>query len=709
MGDSPAFGQADLSNCERELIHLAGSVQPHGVLLVLREPDRRIVQVTANAGTLLGRPADDWLERPLTALGPALDEAVAALVREGDLAQAQPLAADTPAGRFEGTLHRSATGVLVLELEPLSPPPGQPEAVMPPHAVLQDMLAQAVRRFGDAPSLGALADAGVSVVRDLTGYDRVMVYRFDPDGHGQVIAEARDPRIDPLLGHRYPATDIPQRARELYIRQRVRVLVDVNYAPSPLVPPLTPPGAQELDMSLSGLRSMSPLHIQYLKNMGVTATLVISLVLGGRLWGLIAAHHYSPRNLRLPLRAACALLAEVMTTRLAAIENYAHAQVALLVRRLQARLVEATSTEGDWRLALFRHPPSLLQPLEASGAALFHDGDLMVAGDVPSTPELRALRDWVDHTAAGRDGPFACNTLAQSCPPLAALAPLASGVLGVRLATDRPDWLIWLRKEQLQSVTWAGDPTKPMVGDDPLELSPRRSFAAWSEMVRGTALPWSPAELALARAIGSALVDIVVQVNAVRLLIAEHQLARTRATMQGSQEPVLVCDGEGRPVFANPAFEWLVARPLAQLPDWDALARLFDPPAVLARLRETRQRGQAALRLSVAGGPPVPVRAHVEVVPARDGTLLGLILTLEDRREAERTQAARTSLEEAIAQQRPAGTPDDPLMQALLTHARLAAMDIAEASADAPVAPVLNELAEATRRAARLLDWVRRG
>lgn len=709
MADSPAFGQADLTNCERELIHLAGSVQPHGVLLVLRDPDRLILQATANAGTLLGRPARDWLEHPLSTLGPALDDAVAALVQGADLSQAQPLQADTPAGRFEGLLHRSATGVLVLELEPLAPPAGLPPPVMPAPDALQEVLAQAVRRFGDAPGLGALADAAVSVVRDLTGYDRVMVYRFDPDGHGQVIAEARDPRIDPLLGHRYPATDIPQRARELYIRQRVRVLVDVHYEPAPLVPPLTPPQGVELDMSLCGLRSMSPLHIQYLKNMGVTATLVVSLVLGGRLWGLIAAHHYSPRNLRLPLRAACALLAEVMTTRLAAIENYAHAQVALLVRRLQARLVEATSTEGDWRQALFRHPPSLLQPLEASGAALFHDGELMVAGDVPSTPELRALRDWVEHEAAGRDGPFACNTVAQSHPPLAALAPLASGVLGIRLATDRPDWLLWLRKEQLQSVTWAGDPTKPMVGNDPLELSPRRSFAAWSEIVRGTALPWSAAELALARAIGHALVDIVVQVHAVRLLIAEHQLAHTRATMQGSHEPVLVCDGDGRPVFANPAFERLVGRPLGRLPDWDALTRLFDRPSLLADLRATRQRGQATLRMAVPDGPPVPVRAHVEVVPARDGSLLGLILTLEDRREAERTQAAREALEQAIARQRQSGAPDDPLMQALLTHARLAAMDIAEASSDAPVAPVLEELSDATRRAAALLEWVRRG
>lgn len=712
MAHSPAFGQADLSNCERELIHLAGSVQPHGVLLVLRESDRVLLQLTHNATTLLGQAAERWLEQPLRVLGPALDDAVAALLATTDLSNAQPLTARTAAGDFEGLLHRAAPGLLVLELEPVLAPPGLPEPLRLPAPVLQDRLAQAVRRFGDAPNLVTLADAAAQTVRDLTGYDRVMVYRFDPDGHGQVIAEARDARIEPLLGHRYPATDIPQRARELYIRQRVRVLVDVHYQPSPLVPARTPPANTELDMSLCGLRSMSPLHLQYLKNMGVTATLVVSLVLGGRLWGLIAAHHYQPRNLGLSLRTACALLAEVMTTRLAAIENYAHAQVALLVRRLQQRLVEATSTEGDWRLALFRNPATLLQPLDASGAVLFHDGELMSTGDVPSSPELRALRDWVDAQSAQHStpaAPLAFNALAQAAPALAALAPLASGVLAVRLAHDRPDWLIWLRKEQLHSVTWAGDPRKPMVDDNPLELSPRRSFAAWTEMVRGTALPWSAAELALARAIGHALVDIIVQVHAVRLLIAEHQLARTRSTMQGALEPVLVCDADGRPTFANPAFERLVGRSLTALPDWDAVCALFHPADALAPLRQARQRWQSALTLASAHGP-VPVVLHAETVPGRDGSALGLILTLEDRREAERTEAARAELDNTIDHRarRSAQAGADPLLQAILTHARLAGMDIAEASADAPLSPVLAELSDATRRAADLLDWLRK-
>jgi len=481
LSDSPAFGQADLTNCERELIHLAGSVQPHGMLLVLSVPSLVVQQATANVARLLGLAMDDVLQRPLAALGGDCAHQVARLAAVSDLSAPVPLQCtllDGASLRFEGTLHNAAGSTLILELEPAPPNAVHLPTAAIPHDVLMRSVAAAMQRFGAASSLGTLADAAAQCVHDLTGYDRVMVYKFDPDGHGKIISEARDPRLESLLGHHYPASDIPQRARELYLRTRVRVLVDVNYEPVPLVPPRSPVTGQELDMSLCQLRSMSPLHLQYLKNMGVTATLVISLVREGRLWGLIAAHHYSPRHLRFEVRASCDLLAEVIATRIAAIENYAHAQVAILVQRLEQRLVEATSVEGDWRLALFRNPRTLLQPLEATGAALFHDGEVLSAGEVPSTPELRALMRWID--AGDHPLPYACSSIAQANPAFASLTPTASGVLSVKLSATRPDYLMWFRKEQLQTVTWAGDPNKPTLGDSPLELSPRRSFAAWS-------------------------------------------------------------------------------------------------------------------------------------------------------------------------------------------------------------------------------------
>ncbi|MGH6623378.1 MAG: GAF domain-containing protein, partial [Burkholderiaceae bacterium] len=553
--------------------------------------------------------------------------------------------------------------------------------------------------------------------RDLTGYDRVMVYKFDPDGHGQIIAEARDPRIDSLLGHHYPATDIPQRARELYIRNRVRVLVDVHYQSSALLP--RSKTGEELDMSLCYLRSMSPLHIQYLKNMGVTATLVASLVREGRLWGLVACHHYAPRNLRYVVRAACEMFAEVISTRIAAIENYAHAQVAMLVRRLEQRLIEATASEGDWRLALFRNPRALLQPLDASGAALFYDGEVLTTGDVPSTPELRSLLRWVDERS---DEPLFCtSSIGQDDDRLRSLTPTASGVLAVRLSATRSEYLMWFRREQLNTMTWAGDPSKPMVGNDPLELSPRRSFAAWSEIVRGTAVPWTNAEISLARAIGVALVDIIAQIHGVRLLISEQQMSQVRATVDSSNEPVVVADLEGRVLATSKAFRCLsgdAAQPVDSLDEF--ALRFADPDAVsdvLDRIRADCQPWRGELALLRNDGARVPVSVRAEAVPGREGRVLGFIIVLFDLSDKRRTAEARRHLEQALQRAErdfvsrelgalAASSPDE-VIAGILANANLAAMDLADAEGGVAAAPLLEEVEASTIRAASLYDQIR--
>jgi two-component system, chemotaxis family, sensor kinase Cph1 len=725
VSSSPAFGQADLTNCERELIHLAGSIQPHGLLLVVREPSLRIVQASRSAETLLQRPLDALLQAALGEIGGDLESAVRTLIAASDLQEPQPLRCAVPAAdgatlAFEGAAHRIDADTVVVELEPLAPA-GVAGAVPPwDGSRLLEQLGGAVQRFSEATSIGVLADQVVRCVRELAGYDRVMVYQFDPDGHGKIIAEARDPRLESLLGHHYPATDIPQRARELYVRNRVRVLVDVNYEPSPLLPRLLPgaggqgpgQGESELDMSMSFLRSMSPLHLQYLRNMGVTATLVVSLVREGRLWGLIACHHDTPRQVGYALRAATELLAEAIATRIAAIENYAHAQVAIQVRRLEQRLIEATATEGDWRLALVRDPRMLQQPLDATGAALFHDGELLTCGEVPSTPELRALMQWIDGQAG--QGPFASSAVGRDNPALASLTPTASGVLAVKLSAQRPDYLVWFRKEQLQSVTWAGDPTKPMIDNDPLKLSPRRSFAAWSEIVRGSAVPWTASELAMAAAFGDALVDIIVQVSAVRLLIAEHQLAQVRAVVADSKEAVAVADGDGRMFYANAAFCHLAGRLPEHCGSLETMLALFTEPAaarqIIGHVRAEQRTWRGELTLARPDGTRLPVAVRGEPVPARDGSLLGVIFLFNDLSENKRAAAARQRLESALSRAgrgSMASADSHALVGAIIANASLAAMDIADGGAMPTVAPLLDEVEAATARATLLYGRIR--
>ena len=718
MVGNPAFGQADLTNCERELIHLAGSIQPHGLFLAVDEKQFRILQTSANALALLAQDAQALLGQPVGVLGGDLESTLRQLAQQGPLGAPAPMRCTLlTAGQlrvFEGTVHRIAGEVLLVEVEPLL----AADRISLEGRQLLAHVDTSVQLFSAASTIGVLADAVVRRFRDLIGYDRVMVYRFDPDGHGKIIAEARDPRLDSLLGHHYPATDIPHRARELYLRTRLRVLVDVHYQAAPLVPRRLPGSADDLDMSLCHLRSMSPLHLQYLKNMGVTATLVVSLVRYGRLWGLIACHHYAPRNLAFAVRTAAELLAEVIATRIAAIEHYAHAQVAIQVRRLEQRLIEATSTEGDWRLALFRSPHTLLKPVEATGAALFYGGEIQTSGEVPSTPELRALLQWVD--SHEHDGLFSCSAVARMHPSLNSLTSTASGVLAVRLSTSSPDYLMWFRKEQLLTVTWAGDPTKPLVGNDPLDLSPRRSFAAWSEIVRGTALPWSSGEIALARAFGGSLVDIILQVNAVRLLIAEHQLGQTRDAVANSREPVIIVDAGMRILFSNDAFDQLVRQPRDLRPTLGAIASYFSKPAqvqaMLATLATERRAWRGELGLQREDGSALQVGVRAEVVPARDGTVLGFFLIFDDLTQSLRAAAARRQLEQSLSEARRTGlalgaqggipgTSDD-VMAAVLANASIAAMDIADGGAGPSVATLLEEIDHSAQRAAVLFGQI---
>lgn len=709
---SPPFGQADLTNCERELIHLAGAIQSHGALLVLRETDLVVLQASENPAWLIGAQTADLLGNPVGVLGGDIQARIRELAGSFTDEVLAPFRCSVELSGelrdLEATGHRYRAGAIIVELEPAD----RPEAF---GSRLQKQLSAAVHRFSKALSIPTLSDAVVQCYRDLTGYDRVMVYKFDPDGHGEIIAEARDGRLETLLGHRYPATDIPQRARELYIRNRVRVLADVDSVPVPVVPRHFPLTGEELDMSMCHLRSMSPLHLQYLKNMGVTATLVVSLVREGKLWGLIACHHYSPREARYSVRAAADLLAEVVVTRITAIENYVHTQVDVLVRRLELRLIEATSSEGDWRHALFRNPRSLLQPVNASGAALLHDGEILTAGEVPSTHEIRALAKWVHGQII--DTLFSCASVSQANPGLASLTPTASGVLAVELSSSRDDMLLWFRKEQIRNVQWAGDPSKPMVDNDPLTLSPRRSFAVWSEIVRGTAAPWSRSDLALSRAIGASLRDVIVQIQAVRLLISHHQLSQFRQTVEDSSEPVIAADAEGRILFSNTAFVRLLRQHQVFPAHLDDMAaHFYDPPQVqtiLRLLRVDREPWRGELSLALGDGAALPVGVRADIVPGPNGSVLGFIVILTDLTDSKRTEAARRHLEESLSQ---ASRPDarmlgrrepDEVIGAISANASVAAMELTDTAIGHSLAPLIEEVEGSAKRAVQLYEQLR--
>jgi chemotaxis family two-component system sensor kinase Cph1 len=701
----PAFGKADLSNCEREEIHLAGSIQPHGALLVVSEPDHRVIQASANAaeflnlkcvtGMALADLDGDLLYRILPHLEPTL--------------QGMPIAVrcriGSPGADYDGLLHRPPEGGLVIELERAGP-----------SVDLSRQIASALETIRTASSLRGLCDEAATLLQDRTGYDRVMVYRFDDEGHGEVFSERRNPELEAFLGNRYPATDIPQMARRLYERTRVRVLVDVNYEPVPLQPRLSPLTGRDLDMSLCFLRSMSPIHLQYLKNMGVGATLVISLVVGGKLWGLVACHHYEPRFIHFELRAVCELLAEAIATRIAAIESFAQSQSEIFVQRLEQRMVEAISREGDWRGAIFDSSQSILQPLGASGSALIYEGQVISTGEVPGTQEIRELAAWLD---TRRDTSVQVTaSLGLDFPQFAGIIKVASGIAVTPISNNPGEYLIWFRPERIRTVTWGGDPLKPFViGDNPSDLSPRRSFAQWHQLVEGTSEPWAPADVAAARLIGQSVADMVLQFRAVRTLIAQDQLEQFSRHVHDSEQPVIIAGIDGRILLMNRAFQSLLPKDHASAGRLDELAAAFLQPErfrdnVADLLRHHRAwRGELLLRDEGNREKPLLVRAD-PVRPSRD-RVLGFVLIFADLTDRKAAEAARSRFQEGIIQSSRINSVrldsrNDLIYQNLLTavveNAQLAALEITYGVETGRIAEMLESVRNSTLRTAEVLE-----
>ena len=698
---APAFGSATLANCEREQIHLAGSIQPYGALLVAAPSDLKILQASANAAVFLALDGPP-VGRRLRELGGDLWRLVGTRLAPG--ADAIPVAVRCTVGhpdaRYNALLHHAPSGEIVIELER----DGQAfDHSADIEAALQGVIG--------ATSLQALCDEGAQIFKRLTGYDRVMVYRFDDEGHGEVFAETKRPDLEAFFGNRYPASDIPQIARRLYVRNRVRLLADVGYAPVPIEPRL--PGGRELDMSLCFLRSVSPIHIQYLKNMGVGATLVVSLMVGGKLWGLVSCHHYAPRYLHFEMRAVCELLGEILGTRIAALESFQQGQGELSVRRLEQRMIESISREGDWRGALFDGARALLLPLGAAGAALLFEGQVQTVGDVPATDAIRDIARWLAPKLS--TGVFATASLTLDDPAFAPLVSVASGVAAARISGDGEEMLIWFRPERVRTVTWGGNPNKPpSLGDDPSELSPRRSFAQWHQVVEGTSDPWTPPDLAAARMIGASVTDVIVQFRAVRILMAQDQLESVRAQVRASDQQVVVVDASGRIIEGNAAFKALIGA--GAPPDLDALARQFaEPEAMRRRLRalvETRQGWRAEVRLAKAGGGRA-VLVRADPVMASPDRALGFVLLFTDLTDKKAAEAARRRFQDGVLQshRKLSGRIDTEadltvqrLMSSVVENAQLAAMEITDGADPGAMPAMLESVRSSVARTAEVLE-----
>ncbi|GHF47923.1 light-regulated signal transduction histidine kinase (bacteriophytochrome) [Deinococcus metalli] len=488
-------GAPDLTTCDQEPIHIPGTVQPHGALIALRAG--RIVVASDSVAPHFGLGVADLLGRDLGAVfDPETRHAVeTALAREA--VEHNPLfllsAAVHGHGPFDVIAH-AHDGLQILEFEPSA---GRPQ--VEPAALIRGALGalNATRSVGDFAAVLARE------VRHLTGFDRVMVYQFAPDGTGSVIAEQLAPGMEAFLGLRYPASDIPQQARALYVLNMIRIISDVHAVPSPLS--ALPEHPQPLDLSYAGLRAVSPIHIEYLKNMGVGASMSISIVRGQELWGLIACHHDSPRVLPYDVRGACEFLGQVASVQLSARQERDEQAYELRLRAAESDLVDRLVRQPDPLEALGAEDGTLLSFINAPGAAIHYGGETLLLGLTPTRAQVAELCAWLATQPEAQV--VHTDALGREFPAARVYADTASGMLAVPLTQSRQDYVLWFRPELLRAVTWGGDPNKPVQVDasGTGRLSPRQSFAAWQETVRGHAAPWQPAELQAARALRRAI------------------------------------------------------------------------------------------------------------------------------------------------------------------------------------------------------------
>lgn len=490
-----------------EPIQIRRSIQPHGVLLAL-SPQLENLVVSNNTQELLGKEPDDLLGQPLSTLLDA--EQVKAIAQcceqETGSVNSFKLSIQTSKGEqyFDGIAHRTESAV-ILELEPTDSV--NQVSFLSFHA----LASEAIAKMRKTSNLTDFLHLVASEVQKITGYDRVMVYEFDHHtGAGSVVAEVKRDDLSPYLGLHYPATDLPEQARELYRRCLLRSIPNLNAQFVELVSVENPEThSTPVDLSLAVLRSVDRCCVEYHLNMGVAAIQVIALIREQKLWGLISCHHQTPKHIPYEVRKICELFGQIVSRELEYKVKQSELDYRVKLQSLQSEFIESISHADNFREALVSPEPRLLEIVDAQGAAVCLDDDITLLGSTPNIEQVRALIEWAD-TSYGNNL-FSTDSLPKLYPEAVAFKDTASGLLLLRISKVRRYYILWFRPEIIQTVNWAGDPNEGIQvdADGSVILCPRTSFERWQETVRLTSLPWKPCELDSAVALRNAIVGIV--------------------------------------------------------------------------------------------------------------------------------------------------------------------------------------------------------
>jgi light-regulated signal transduction histidine kinase (bacteriophytochrome) len=511
----------NLSNCAQEPIHRPGAIQPYGAVLVVDAATLEVLEAAITRqimreeyGTLLGehvgsifngffRARCEELER--------LKDGQSLLIGSYEFGRA---------GAHYVLVHK-IPGLLLIDMEERIP--GDSGTLEELYPSIQACIAQ-IEQSSDTIEACAIAS---EYVRRLAKFDRTLIYKFDRRWNGAVIAEHRNERLPSYLGLRFPESDIPAQARELYRRNRVRLIADSHYAPIPFDRIASRRGLEPTDLGQSMLRSVSPMHLQYMRNMDTGASMSISIISEGQLWGLISCHNREPMRVPAHVRTACEFIGQILSLQIALKERALSVEQRIARRAVQVRLLGHMAGTEDFIAALGREQESLLGLTSATGAAIVHNGQCLRLGACPSVRQIEDIVQWLGNRA-GQDDIFISQALGAEWAPALEFADVASGLLAISISQLHDSFVLWFRGEVVQTVEWGGDPRKGMEGQS---LTPRMSFERWKETVRHQALEWDDLDRDAALELRAAIVDIVLR-KAEELAELNEQLLRSNKELE---------------------------------------------------------------------------------------------------------------------------------------------------------------------------------
>lgn len=496
----------DLTNCDREPIHLLGHVQSFGCLLAVSS-DWFILHASINVAEVFGWEAEDLIGKRFVDYFPEqtthhLRSRFQILANQTGVARVYGVDLFGDGRHFDVAIHR-ADRHLVFEFMPRADVPKQRDDT----ALVQALIG----RLRRAETVAGVSQEAARALQALTGMDRVMVYRFERDGSGTVIAEAMRGTGESYLGLRYPASDIPQQARALYKRNLIRIIADVASTNYPIIPEAGA-GGTALDLSMAVTRSVSPIHLEYLQNMGVAASMSVSILRRGELWGLFACHHNAPLLVDYERRSAVELFAQLFSYELAQIETNAEFADIDRAAEMHDRLTSRVSS-GETLLSIFTDvADEIASVIDFDGIAVYSNGHYRAQGMAPSEEEFMGLARFLNTAQSSEI--YVTDSLVAAYPQAEIFADRVAGILALPISRRPRDYLVLFRRELADTVRWAGNPEKPVeLGPNGIRLTPRKSFAVWQEVVRGHCAPWKDRERRAAESLRVTLLEVVLKLS----------------------------------------------------------------------------------------------------------------------------------------------------------------------------------------------------